>query len=105
MDSTQEPKELNLVEVAEFAKARRLNTELEICWWVPYTLRKRDVILSAIFTDNAQVQPDVLFPHSFISIICLFILYFFLFLWLFSFSFLCSFLVSVVCVLVSMCLL
>ena len=36
------------VEVAEFAKARCIDREPAFAWWVPYTLRKRDVILSAV---------------------------------------------------------
>ena len=41
-------KESNPVEVAEFAKARGIDDEPAFAWWVPYTLRKRDVILSAV---------------------------------------------------------
>jgi hypothetical protein len=41
-------KESHPVEVAEFAKARGIADEPAFVWWVPYTLRKRDVILSAI---------------------------------------------------------
>jgi hypothetical protein len=41
-------KESHPVEVAEFAKAREMADEPSFSWWVPYTLRKRDVILSAI---------------------------------------------------------
>jgi len=41
-------KESHPVEVAEFAKARGIDREPAFAWWVPYTLRKRDVILSAI---------------------------------------------------------
>ena len=36
------------VEVAEYAKARGIHDEPAFAWWVPYTLRKRDVILSAV---------------------------------------------------------
>ena len=43
-------KESNPVEVAEFARARNIADEPAFAWWVPYTLRKRDVILSAIKT-------------------------------------------------------
>ena len=38
----------NPVETAEFAKARGIDDEVAFAWWVPYTLRKRDVILSAV---------------------------------------------------------
>jgi hypothetical protein len=41
-------KESHPVEVAEFAKARGIDHEPAFAWWVPYTLRKRDVILSAV---------------------------------------------------------
>ena len=41
-------KESNPCEVAEFAKARGIDDEPAFAWWVPYTLRKRDVILSKI---------------------------------------------------------
>ncbi len=41
-------KESHPVEVAEFATARGIENEPAFAWWVPYTLRKRDVILSAV---------------------------------------------------------
>jgi hypothetical protein len=41
-------KESHPVETAEFAKARKIADEPAFAWWVPYTLRKRDVILSKI---------------------------------------------------------
>lgn len=41
-------KESNPVEVAEYAKARGIDKEPAFVWWVPYTLRKRDVIVSAV---------------------------------------------------------
>ena len=41
-------KESHPVEVAEFAKARGIANEPAFAWWVPYTLRKRDVILAAV---------------------------------------------------------
>ena len=41
-------KESHPVEVAEFAKARGIATEPAFQWWVPYTLRKRDAIISAV---------------------------------------------------------
>ena len=41
-------KESHPVEVAEFAKARGIADEPAFAWWVPYTLRKRDVILAAV---------------------------------------------------------
>jgi hypothetical protein len=41
-------KESNPVETAEFAKARGIDSEPAFAWWVPYTLRKRDIILSKV---------------------------------------------------------
>ena len=41
-------KESHPVETAEFAVARGIDSEPAFAWWVPYTLRKRDVILSAV---------------------------------------------------------
>lgn len=43
-------KESNPVEVAEFAKARGIDGEPAFKWWVPYTLKKRDAIISAVKT-------------------------------------------------------
>ena len=41
-------KESNPVEVAEFAKAKGIDNEPAFAWWVPYTLKKRDAIISKI---------------------------------------------------------
>jgi hypothetical protein len=41
-------KESNPVEEAEYAKAREIDTEPAFAWWVPYTLRKRTAIVSAV---------------------------------------------------------
>jgi hypothetical protein len=46
-------KESHPVETAEFAKARGIADEPAFAWWVPYTLRKRDVILSKL---KARIQ-------------------------------------------------
>ena len=43
-------KESHPVEVAEFAKARGIDDEPAFAWWVPYTLRKKDIVLSSIKT-------------------------------------------------------
>ena len=40
-------KESNPVDVAEYVTARGIEQEPSFAWWVPYTLRKRDVIVSA----------------------------------------------------------
>ena len=41
-------KEAHLVETAEHARARGISNEPAFTWWVPYTLRKRKVILAAV---------------------------------------------------------
>ena len=41
-------KESNPVETAEFTHARGIDDEPAFTWWVPYTLCKHDVILSAV---------------------------------------------------------
>jgi len=41
-------KESHPCETAEFAKARGIADEPAFAWWVPYTLRKRDIILSKV---------------------------------------------------------
>ena len=41
-------KEAHLVETAEYARARGISSEPAFAWWVPYTLRKREVILAAV---------------------------------------------------------
>jgi hypothetical protein len=46
-------KESHPIETAEFAKARSIADEPAFAWWVPYTLRKRDIILSKI---NARIR-------------------------------------------------
>jgi hypothetical protein len=41
-------KESHPCETADFAKARGIDDEAAFAWWVPYTLRKRDIILSKL---------------------------------------------------------
>ena len=41
-------KESHPVEVAEYARARGIADEPAFAWWVPHTLRKRDIILAAV---------------------------------------------------------
>ena len=41
-------KESYPIEVANFSKAPRISDETGFSWWVPYTMCKRDVILSAL---------------------------------------------------------
>ena len=43
-----EMKESYPVEMAEFAKARGIDNQPAFSWWVPYTLKKRNAILSAV---------------------------------------------------------
>ena len=43
-------KESHPVEVAEFAKARGIDDEVAFAYWVPFTLWKRDIIISSIKT-------------------------------------------------------
>ena len=46
-------KETNPVDVAVFAKAEGIDDEPAFAWWVPYTLRTRDRIISAV---NSRVK-------------------------------------------------
>ena len=41
-------KESQPVEAAEYEKSIGIADEPDFAWWVPYTLKKRDVILSAV---------------------------------------------------------
>ena len=41
-------KESNPVDVSEYVTARGIEQEPAFAWWVPYTLRKRDVVVSAV---------------------------------------------------------
>ena len=41
-------KESHPVETAEFAEAHRLSNEPAFAWWVPYTLKKKKVIINAL---------------------------------------------------------
>jgi hypothetical protein len=41
-------KESNPVQVAEYANSRNIDEEPAFAWWVPYVLRKRDAIVSAV---------------------------------------------------------
>ena len=36
------------METAEYARARGISNEPAFAWWVPYTLRKREIILAAV---------------------------------------------------------
>ena len=48
MDQTADMKESHPVEVAEYASARGIDKEPAFQCWVPHTLKKRRVILSAL---------------------------------------------------------
>ena len=48
-------KDSHPVEMAEFAMARGISDEPAFCWWVPYTLKKRDAIISAVNTRVRKV--------------------------------------------------
>ena len=41
-------KESHPVQTAEFARSKGIDDEAAVVWWVPYTLRKRDIILCKI---------------------------------------------------------
>ena len=41
-------KEVHPVEMAEYARVREISNERAFAWWVPYTLRKRDAILTVV---------------------------------------------------------
>ena len=41
-------KESNPIEVAEYAKAQNIATEPAFRWWLPYVLKKRDRLISAV---------------------------------------------------------
>ena len=38
------------IEKPEFSKSRGIDKERAFAWWIPYNLRKRDIIISAINT-------------------------------------------------------
>ena len=41
-------KESNPVKCAEYAKARKIDTEPAFRWWVPYTLKKKEQIIALV---------------------------------------------------------
>ena len=41
-------KESNPIQIAEYVMSRKINNDPAFAWWVPYTLRKRDVMVSSI---------------------------------------------------------
>ena len=48
-------KELHPVEMPELVKVRGISDEPVFCWWVPYTLKKREAIISAVNTRVRKV--------------------------------------------------
>ena len=50
-------KESNPVQAGEYVIARGIQYEPAFAWWVPYVMRKRDIIVSAVTrpSDNSQV--------------------------------------------------
>ena len=59
-------KESNPIEVAEFATDHGIYDEPSFAWWVPYTLQKKDKIISAV---NARVKRTT---HKYgVAILCL----------------------------------
>ena len=47
-------KESNPVQVAEYATANKIEDEAAFAWWVPYTLKKRDRIISSVKCHNVK---------------------------------------------------
>ena len=41
-------KESNPVECAEYTNVKKIDTESTFCWWVPYTLKKKERIIAAV---------------------------------------------------------
>lgn len=59
-------KESHPIETAEFAMARGIAQEPAFAWWVPYTLRKHDVIISAVKSRIRKVthKYGIKLPHD-----------------------------------------
>ena len=49
----KDAKRTNPLQVAQYAQAKQIQSEPAFAWWVPYVLKKRDVIISAV---NQRVQ-------------------------------------------------
>ena len=54
------------VEMAEYARGNQIDDEPAFQWWVPYTIKKRDVILSAVKarTRHTQIKYGIQIPRS-----------------------------------------
>ena len=48
LDSLKDLKESNPVEIVEHARAKGIDDEAAFAWWVPHTIRKRDIIISKL---------------------------------------------------------
>ena len=57
-------KQSNQLQVAEYAAARGLSDEPAFAWWVPYTLRKRDVIVSAVKVRRTSHKYGIEVPRT-----------------------------------------
>jgi len=63
-------KESHPIEVAEYARACGIDNEPAFAWWVPYTLRKRDIILSSVkarirkTTHKYRIEIPTSLPHA-----------------------------------------
>ena len=55
------------VEVAEYARARGIDKEPAFEWWVPHTLKKRQVILAALrkTTDQYGIEIPTIVKHAY----------------------------------------
>ena len=60
------------METADYARARRISNDPAFAWWVPYTSRKREVILAAVknrirkttHKDGIEIPKDVEHAHE-----------------------------------------
>ena len=41
-------KKSNPIECAEYAESRKIDTEPTFCWWVPYTLKKKEMTIATV---------------------------------------------------------
>ena len=61
-------KESYPIEVAEFAKSRGIEGEPAFAWWVPFTLKKRDKIVSAVVAKvkRSHISMELKFQDQFL---------------------------------------
>ncbi len=50
-------KQSNPIEVAEYAKANKIDEEVAFAWWVPFTLRQRHRIIHSLSTQATLARP------------------------------------------------